>query len=169
MAKPRRKKPKPTRQKRERGALNERQQRFVEAYVGEAAGNGAEAVRMAGYASRTPHLASVRAVELLSHPVIRRAIDEQLARIRVEAQLTVEECHTILAELARSAAIEPKDRIAAVDKVLKARGAYVTKLEHSGAVEAVITLSPEIEAALDEWLLIRSDPRVQAVIAEVRG
>lgn len=50
--------------------LNERQRRFVEAYL--ECGNGAEAARRAGY---SPASANSRAAKLMRHPAVRAAID----------------------------------------------------------------------------------------------
>ena len=43
-----------------------------------------------------------------------------------------------------------------------------TKTEHSGAI-GVMHMTPDEDEALREWLLVRDDPRVVAVIAELRG
>lgn len=56
--------------------LTEKQRRFVEAYMGEAAGNATEAARQAGYAGDDITLASV-GYENLRKPQIRAAIESR--------------------------------------------------------------------------------------------
>lgn len=57
--------------------LTEKQRRFVDAYMGEAAGNGTEAARIAGYKGNDVTLASVSA-ENLRKPQIAVAIKERV-------------------------------------------------------------------------------------------
>lgn len=69
--------------------LSDRERRFVDAYVGEAAGNGREAARIAGY-SGTPenHNWNARGSELLDRARVREAIDarrKELAALQREA------------------------------------------------------------------------------------
>lgn len=54
--------------------LSERERRFVEAYLGAAAGNGAEAVRLAGYRAR-PDNAKRIAYELMRSRRVRDALE----------------------------------------------------------------------------------------------
>lgn len=56
--------------------LSEKQRRFVEAYMGEAAGNATEASRLAGYRGNRKTLQVVGA-ENLSKPIIAAAIAER--------------------------------------------------------------------------------------------
>ena len=57
--------------------LSEKMRRFVEAYMGEAAGNGTKAARIAGYAGDDNVLAWT-ASTLLRKPKVRHAIDARL-------------------------------------------------------------------------------------------
>lgn len=68
--------------------LSERERRFVEAYLGSACGNGAEAVRLAGYRAR-PDNAKRIAYELMRSRRVRdalerRADEDPLAMRRIE-------------------------------------------------------------------------------------
>lgn len=58
--------------------LTEKQRRFVEAYMGEAAGNGTEAARLAGYKGNSRTLGQV-ASENLAKPDIAKAIASEVA------------------------------------------------------------------------------------------
>jgi phage terminase small subunit len=188
MPKPRRKKPKPTRQKRDRSALSLKQQRFVLALVGEAKGSAAEAARLAGYRSKTAQGYARIGEENQRKPEISRAIEAARAALVEKGMANAVELSTFLTNAVRAAnkhladpeAVTAKTveqfgplmhvGLTAASHLVKIQGlAAPKKVELSGAVETTIALSPELEAALDEWLLIRSDPRVQAVIAEMRG
>lgn len=57
--------------------LNERQRRFVEAYMGEAKGNAMDAARIAGYSPNHNTLHSA-AQTLMKDPRIKAAIDERV-------------------------------------------------------------------------------------------
>jgi len=57
--------------------LTPKQQRFVNAYLGAAKGNGTEAARLAGYKAGTG--LRVTAHDVLTNPSVRAAIDAQLA------------------------------------------------------------------------------------------
>lgn len=59
-------------------ALSERERRFVEAYMGQAAGNGTEACRLAGYKGSAKTL-QVQASRLLSKAIVAAAIEERRA------------------------------------------------------------------------------------------
>lgn len=62
------------RTRRSPATLTERERRFVECYMGEAAGNATKAARLAGYANST---AEKQASRLLGKVGVRRAIDER--------------------------------------------------------------------------------------------
>lgn len=75
--------------------LNDKQERFVLAYIGEARFNGSKAARLAGYSERT---AAVQAHDLLRKPNVRARIDAFLA----EETLTAREVLTELTDIARA-------------------------------------------------------------------
>jgi phage terminase small subunit len=64
------------RAKAKRGALNERERRFVEAFMGVCAGNATAAATRAGYSRKT---ARVQGAQLLAKLNIRRAIEARVA------------------------------------------------------------------------------------------
>jgi phage terminase small subunit len=114
--------------------LTEKQRRFVEAYAGPAKGNATEAARLAGYRGNDVTLAAVGS-ENLRKPPIAAALAELAARTRKSAIADVEECKSILSTIARNDLAEDKDRVAAIDKLLKSHGAYLEKrvVENVGA------------------------------------
>lgn len=74
--------------------LTTREQRFVNAYLGEAAGNGQKAAELAGYAKKS---ARITASKLLKKANIRAAVANKQARLDEKAEITVDR---VLAELA---------------------------------------------------------------------
>lgn len=59
-----------------RGELNERERRFVVAFMGKCKGNGAAAARAAGYAEKS---ARITASQLLTKPNVQKAIADAVA------------------------------------------------------------------------------------------
>lgn len=109
--------------------LTERERRFVEAFVGEAAGNGAKAACLAGYAKGS---AKVTASKLLTKANVRAALtnlQEKAARASIADAVERDE---ILSKLLRSDAANPLVRIKAISELNKCHGRHVTKHEHSG-------------------------------------
>lgn len=84
-------------------ALKPQPQKFVIAYL--LHGNGTKAVMDAGYTDN-PASAGVQAVRLLKNAKVRRAIDEEVAKLREKYRLTVER---ILQELAYIGLVDVKD------------------------------------------------------------
>jgi phage terminase small subunit len=123
--------------------LTEKQRRFVEAYSGPAAGNAAEAAKMAGYRAKNAHGYAVAGNDLLTNPDIRVAIQELSEQTRRASIADVTECKEILTKLARGEEIEPKDRIAAVDKLLKCSGAYLERQEVTVTAASVQFVYPD--------------------------
>jgi hypothetical protein len=119
---------------RDKDGLNVRQRAFVHAYVGKANGNGKEAARMAGYLGNDATL-KVNASKMLHNPDIAAAIRALTARAEEADIVDVIEAKRILSEIARDVGQESKDRISALDKLLKSGGAYVINhnVEHKGA------------------------------------
>lgn len=110
--------------------LTEKQRRFVEAYAGPAMGNATEAARLAGYKVPDPE-----GSRLLGNARVAEAVRNLTEKTRSAAILTVEQCKELLSKLAQDPSVEPKDQISALDKLLKAGGAYLERREvtHHGA------------------------------------
>lgn len=178
--------------------LSVQEQAFVDAYVGPSMGNATDAARRAGYGGTDKTLAT-QGNRLLMRPQVKTALErrrglilaeterrlaEEAAEIggrAAEAILSAQECAVYLSSVIMGVATEPqaeggegpyrgKDRIAAV-RELRALCGYSapTRMEHSGVVGVDVSVTPEVDEALADWLLVRDDPRVQAVIAEMRG
>lgn len=75
--------------------LTEKERRFVRAYIGEAAGNGAKAAVLAGYAKNS---AKVTASRLLTKANIRAALTVKVSKIEEQSDVTQVR---VLKELAR--------------------------------------------------------------------
>jgi len=88
--------------------LSIKQQKFVDAYLGEAAGNGTKAAQLAGYRGSTQTLKAV-ASENLTKPDIAREIQECLS--------TVMTSETVLEELSQIAGAECSEPVRVADKL----------------------------------------------------
>lgn len=130
--------------------LTEKQRRFVEAYMGEAAGNATEAARLAGYRGNDATLAAVGA-ENLKKPLIREAIDSRVASsplvaTREERQqfytrvMLGEEQDVRVTATGEEIRTYPslKERMKAAELLGKTQGDFLTRVEveHSGTIRA---------------------------------
>lgn len=84
--------------------LTVKQELFVEAYLGAARGNSAEAVKLAGYSDSSRNYLYVRAAELLSLPHVQEAIKARLAQAKKCLQ-----ADEVLAELTEQALLSIDD------------------------------------------------------------
>ena len=96
--------------------LTVRQERFIEEYL--ATGNGAEAARRAGY---TPANAKQQAIENLSKPYLKDAIDQKRKEMSEETQDRREKWISRLEQLGLGAEREA-DRLRAIEQLFKAEG-----------------------------------------------
>lgn len=159
--------------------LTPKEQRFLDEYLGACAGNGTLAAKAAGYAGSGPTLA-VQANRLLKKANIVSAMAERRELTVAAGILTAEECAVMLSGYATGTIEEPapeggtqkakiSDRTKAIATLAKIRGYEApTKTEVTGVV-GVMSMTPEVEEALELWMMIRNDPRVRAVIEELRG
>jgi phage terminase small subunit len=104
--------------------LTERQQRFVEAYLGPSKGNAADAARRAGYNGKDAHGFASTGQKLLSSADIQKAVSEAQKATRSSAIADIVEIHEFLTEVVREASVEPRDRIKAAVELAKMRGQY---------------------------------------------
>jgi phage terminase small subunit len=178
--------------------LTAKERLFVEHYIGQSAGNGTDACRRAGYEGSDKTLAT-QASRLLNRPQVQEALKQRRAivfaetermlaevgaeeaRAKAEGILSAIDCAVILSGIATgqvqeeqpeggTAQAKIKDKVAAIKVLATLRGYEApTKTEVSGAVALDVAFTPEIEVALDLWLLAMRDERVQVVLAELRG
>lgn len=130
----RKKEEKGSRTRREAPVLTEKQRRFVEFYMGQAAGNATEAARLAGYKGNRATLQMV-GLQNLSKPMIRKAIDE-----RVEADPAIktrEDRQRFWSRMMDDKEEAARDRLKASELLGKSQGDFVERHEHSGAFSLV--------------------------------
>lgn len=118
-------------------SLSERERRFVEAYMGQAAGNGTEAARLAGYKGNAKVL-GVQASRLLAKANIQKSVSERVKSDPLVADR--EERQRFLTSVIRNPEYSVSDRLKAVDLQAKAQGDYIEKHEHSGPNGGVIQI-----------------------------
>jgi hypothetical protein len=142
--------------------LRLKEERFIEAYLGEACGNGARAALLAGYAT-SPSNARKVAWQVLRSPRIRqelerRADEDPLALSRVEIRRYWTACIT---GQAIEGAPEPpldltaRDRLRASELLARSAGMLLDRREISGrdgapVVAAVATWADLVRQAVEE-------------------
>jgi len=82
------------------GDLTPKQRRFIEAYVGEAKGNGSLAVRLAGYKCKSERSQRTVAAQNLAKRNIAEEIEKHAKRETARAIISREEVMALLAEIA---------------------------------------------------------------------
>jgi len=128
-------------------ALSERERRFVEAYMGPAAGNGTEAARLAGYKG-TAKVLAVQSTRLLAKANVQSAIAARREALESQSIADAKERREILTTIARSSESDANARIRAIDVANKMDGLYIEKHEHSGTVSlAALILGTVTEAS----------------------
>lgn len=108
--------------------LSERERRFVEAYMGKAAGNATKAATLAGYAKGS---AKVTASRLLTKANVRTAIDSRTAADpNVSDRETRQRFWTdVMAGRGKFARTAMKDRLKASELLGKTQGDFVKRVQ----------------------------------------
>lgn len=121
--------------------LTFKERRFVNAYLGSAAGNGVKAARLAGY-QQTEKALRVTASRLLAKANIRAAVSARAARETKASILTADERDEILSAIASGKA-DDHARIRAISELNKSTGRHSMKSLHEGklTLEQVLTES----------------------------
>jgi len=116
-------------------ALSLREQAFIEAYGGSASGNGAAAVREAGYKTKNEDVHSAR---LLAKARIREAIERRREQLRREADVTAQEVIATLAAQMRGDITEMMDASGQFDlRVVRRKkmGGLIRRIEFASLKE----------------------------------
>lgn len=133
---------------RSRSTLTERERRFVECYMGEAAGNATQAARAAGYSAKTARKQGSR---LLTKGNIRAAIAERSASDpAVWTREDRQRFWTAIASGGRGYQLASlRDRLKASELLGRSQADFVERVEHSGRVtlEEAIAASRSRESA----------------------
>jgi phage terminase small subunit len=104
--------------------LSERERRFVDAYMGAAAGNATKAARLAGYAKNT---AEKQASRLLGKVGIQAAID---ARTKEDPAVSDrEERQRFYSVVMRNPKLAMKDRLKAAELQGKTQGDFIKRIK----------------------------------------
>lgn len=112
------------------GELTPKQARFVDAYMGAAAGNATEAARIAGYKGNDVTLASVGAENLRKPQIAQRIAELQK---NDPAIATREDRQRFWTAVMNDPHADMKDRLRASEILGKASGDFVERHEHTGA------------------------------------
>lgn len=163
--------------------LSERERRFVDAFVGPAKGVGAAACKAAGYKGNQ-RVRTTQAGRMLSKAGVKLAIAARRAEITKSAILTAEEVAVRLSGIGMGMVLEKRiiggkddfievalpmngqTQVAAL-KALNAQMGYEAPTKVEATVAATVAVTAEVDAALELWLAVRNDPRVQTVLKEM--
>lgn len=129
-------------------ALTEKQRRFVEAFMGQAAGNATEAARLAGYDGDDDSLRAIASQNLTklnireaiesridSDPLVATRFDRQRFWSRVMAGK----------EMDGDKPAQMKDRLKASELLARSHGDFVERVEHTGKDGGPIELAPGVD------------------------
>lgn len=123
-------------------AIDERRRRFVEAYMGESAGNATEAAKIAGYSPKTAYSQGQR---LLKNVEIQAAIQER--QDADPAIATREERQRFWTEVMNDVGADMKDRLRASEILGRASGDFIDRIDHTTAGEKLDTINVVIRRA----------------------
>lgn len=147
--------------------LTAREQRFVNAYLGEAAGNGGKAAILAGYKKAGSRVAATR---LLKKPAVRDAIANKQQRLDNTSDITIDRVLTELSAIAFS------DVRALFDDAGNLRPPHALSPDVARAVASIEVTKQRTfkagETTSEEWLhKVKQWDKLRAIelIAKLRG
>ena len=117
--------------------LNIKQEKFCLEYS--RSGNATEAYKIAGFKSKDDNSAAANAARLLRNDKIQGRLKELSKEVASSKIANTTECQELLTEIARNKKIFPKDRVAALNTLLKAQGAFSQNVNIIGAVPVVFS------------------------------
>jgi hypothetical protein len=123
--------------------------------------NGKQAAIRAGY---SPKSAEVQASQLLRLPKVAALIAEGERKADQRAQLTADQIDTELQLIASDSKCKESDRLRAYELMLKYRGAFTEKVQHSGAVGVLALTGDQIARMTDEQL-----QAAKGLLAAIKG
>ena len=115
--------------------LNIKQEKFCLEYS--RSGNATESYKLAGFKVKDDNSASASAARLLGNAKIQARLKELSQEVASSKIASTAECQEILTEIARNKKVFPKDRVAALNTLLKAQGAFSQNVNLIGAVPVV--------------------------------
>lgn len=112
--------------------LSERVRRFVEAFMGPAAGNGTEAARLAGYKGNAKVL-GVQASRLLAKASVQSAVRDRQARLSKRVSLSTEQALANVSAIASATPeiVTSREILKANELILRVHGALSDKHSES--------------------------------------
>lgn len=141
--------------------MNAKRQRFIEAYVGEAAGNAAEAARIAGYSSKS---ARQTGCELLTDPNIQAAVQSKAADLAAKTEATAERILSEVSDVAfTKIKVKGGDKLKALELLGRYRKLWQDKAgDSANRIQVNIGfLSTSAVAALPQSVVIETHSQSQ--------
>ena len=116
--------------------LNVKQEKFCLEYS--RSGNATESYKLAGFKVKDDNSASAAAARLLGNVKIQARLKELSQEVASAKIANTTECQELLTEIARNKKVFPKDRVAALNTLLKAQGAFSQNVNISGSIPIVL-------------------------------
>ena len=116
--------------------LNIKQEKFCLEYS--RSGNATEAYKIAGYKYSSDESARANAARLITNDNIQARLKELSEEVASAKIANTTECQELLTEIARNKKVFPKDRVAALNTLLKAQGAFSQNVNISGSIPIVL-------------------------------
>lgn len=117
--------------------LNERQKNFCYSYA--KSGNATASYKAAGFNVKDDNSAAASANKLLRNSKVIGFLTELSEQTRNSQIADVEECKRILTMIARNEKLSAKERIAAINILLKSQGAFVQNVNVIGTCPVVFS------------------------------
>lgn len=137
-------------------ALTERQRRFVEAYMGEAAGNGTKAAEIAGFSGDSNAL-GVYAHRLLMKPQVQEAIEGRVNNDPVVA--TRLERQQFWTKTMGDPDVPWKDRLRASELLGRSQADFVELHHHEGTINVDVSAARDRVSGVLVSVARRVDPK----------
>jgi phage terminase small subunit len=116
--------------------MTPKQERFCLEYA--RTGNATESYRLAGFKYKNDNCAGVSANQLLKNPKIQNRLQELTAEVKTNKIADVTESLELLSEIARDRKQKGITRVQALDKLLKAQGAYQMQLNLNSVAPVIL-------------------------------
>ena len=118
--------------------MTQKQTKFIDAYMGEAAGNATEAAKLAGYSKKTAYSIgqeNLKKPEILQE-INKRSESDPLTTSRIERQRW-------WSSVVRDETAEMKDRLRASELLARSQGDFITKVESESELRVQVVYEDE--------------------------
>lgn len=132
--------------------LTPKMRSFINAYVGEAKGNGLEAIRLSDYECKTKTSIHQTYAELMNHPLVQAEIEKRLIKRQEKSEVTADYLIAKLIDIIDAIDEEKTgDRLRAIELAGKAIALWKERQEHTGADGEAIRIEQERKESVADF------------------